>query len=60
MLCLVDGEVDVTETEGLGAVFAGRFKALNWAEHPVEPDDAEVDDVAVGLSVCWVVVLRHA
>ena len=59
MLCLVDGEVDVTETEGFGRGVAGRVKVFGGPEHPIEANDAEIDDVAVGLSFGWVFGVQH-
>lgn len=43
---MVDGEMDVTEAEGLTACFGGSgVEVLRRAEEPVEGDDDELDGV---------------
>ena len=48
----VDGEVDVTETEGLGASSRrGGVKVFSRSEEPEEGDDDEVDGMRVELAI---------
>ena len=54
-----DGEVDVSEEEGLRASVRRAAGVLGWAKEPEEPDHAEVGAVGIELAVLPVVKVER-
>ena len=56
---VVNGEVDVSVLEGLGASLGhSRQGALGWSQEPEEGDDDEIDDVSIEGSILRVVDIQ--